>query len=74
MQVRDIASEEELEIVIMEFIDVLDRTRSINAHALTLVGDTPARAKIEKDNEVLLDLRNRLWRQFQPLFVADRLQ
>jgi hypothetical protein len=70
MEVREIASEADLEVMVMGFIDVLDRTRAINAHAMGMVTDN-ARTSLEKDNEVLLELRNRLWRQFQPLFVAD---
>jgi hypothetical protein len=72
MEVREIATEEELEVMIMSFIDVLDRTRAVNTHAMKMVADN-ARTSLEKDNAVLLDLRNRLWRQFQPLFIADRL-
>jgi regulator of replication initiation timing len=72
MGIREIASEAELEMMVMNFIDVLDRTRAVNTHAMNMVEEN-ARYSLEKDNEVLLDLRNRLWRQFQPLFTADRI-
>lgn len=73
MNVKEIQTEAELEVLVMGFIDVLDRTRAVNDRAMEMVPEL-ARTKIAKDNELLLDLRNRLWKQFQPLFVSDNLQ
>lgn len=58
----------ELETTVLGFIDVLDRTRESNTDVMRLVSED-IQAVLARDNEVLLDLRNRIWRQFAPVLV-----
>lgn len=66
MEIREVNTAADVETLVLGFIDVLDRTRETNELAMRLVREDAYRASLEKDNAVLLDLRNRIWRQFKP--------
>lgn len=54
---------------VLEFIDVLTRTTEINKRMIDELADNPNVGIIKRDNEVLLDIRNRIWKQFTPILV-----
>jgi hypothetical protein len=68
MNVPELQNLNDLEKMVMDYIDVIDRTRKCNTDVLPLV-DASVQAVLLKDNEVLLDMRNRIWKQFAPVLV-----
>jgi hypothetical protein len=60
----------DLEKTVMRYIEVLDRTCEMNVGVMPLV-DASIQATLKKDNEVLLDIRNRIWKQFAPVLIDD---
>ena len=59
---------EELETRIFQYVEVLDRTLENNALTCEFV-DPEDKALLLADNAILLDIRNRIWRQFATAFV-----
>lgn len=59
----------DVEKLVYDFLDVLNRTRETNVIAITLIDHPDTKASLERDNVLLLELRNRIWKQFAPVIV-----
>jgi len=54
---------------IMEYLDVLDRTAEANECLIEALDNPEHKELLERDNEVLRDIRSRIWKQFTPILV-----
>ena len=54
---------------IMEYLEVLDRTAEANEVLIMALENPEYKALLTRDNEVLRDIRARIWKQFTPILV-----
>lgn len=54
---------------IMEYLEVLERTSFSLTSMIPAIEGEANREMLARDVEVLLELRERVWRQFTPVFV-----
>jgi len=54
---------------IMEYLDVLDRTADANDVLIAAIENPDHQQILKRDNEVLRDIRSRIWKQFTPVLV-----
>lgn len=69
MENHELAAPVDLEKLIYDFLDVLARTRETNILAMTMIEHPDTKALLERDNELLTELRARIWKQFAPVVV-----
>lgn len=54
---------------IMEYLEVLDRTAEANEILIGFLEDPEHKQLLVRDNEVLRDIRSRIWKQFTEILV-----